>query len=138
MRFNTDWRVCISKAFQAKNKAESSIMLLSRKYEENNSPYSWRHFVITHFVNSFLIVSSVTISSSLENPIAKCSQHDGAFSMVFSVRPETLSHIPGSSIELHHMYFQYLQYEDLVSLAYVFWLLVTGFLVMALSLKSVY
>ena len=72
-------------------------MLFSRKYEENNSPYSWEHFEITHFVNNFLIVSSVTISSSLENPIFKLSEHDGAFSLVSSFRPETLSYIPGSS-----------------------------------------
>ena len=49
------------------------------------------------FFNSFLIVSSVTISSSLENPIVKLSEHDGAFSMVSSFRPESLSYIPGSS-----------------------------------------
>ena len=74
------------------------MLFFSRKYEENDSPYSWEHFGITHFVNSFLIVPSVTISSSLENPIVKLSEHDGAFSMVSSFRPETLSYIPGSSI----------------------------------------
>ena len=83
--------------------------VLSCKYEENHSPYSWVHFVITHFVNTFLIASSVAISSSLENPIVKPSQHDGAFSMVSSFRPGILLYIPGSSIELHHIYFQYLQ-----------------------------
>ena len=84
-------------------------MLFSCKYKESNSPYSWEHFGITHFVNSFLIVPSVTISSSLENPIVKLSEHDGALLMVSSFRPETLSYIPGSSTELHYMYFQYLQ-----------------------------
>ena len=84
-------------------------MLFSRKYEETNSPYSWEHFVITHFVNSFLVLSSVTIPSSLENHIVKLSEHDGAFSVVFSFRPETLSYIPGSSTELHYIYFKYLQ-----------------------------
>ena len=73
------------------------MLFFSRKYEENDSPYSWEHFGITHFVNSFLIVPSVTISSSPENPIVKLSEHDGAFSMVSSFRPETLSYIPGSS-----------------------------------------
>ena len=68
-------------------------MLLPCKYEEKNSSYSWEHFEITHFVNSFLAISSVTISSSLENSIAKLSEHDSAFSMVSSLRPETLSHI---------------------------------------------
>ena len=58
MKVNTDWRVHILKGFYVKNKAESTIMLMSRKYEENNSQYSWEHFVITHFVNSFLIASS--------------------------------------------------------------------------------
>ena len=59
-------------------------MLLSRKYEKNNSPYWWEHSGVIHFVHSFLIVSSVTISSSLENPIVKISEHDGAFSVASS------------------------------------------------------
>ena len=62
-------------------------MLFSRKYEENNSPYSWEHIGITHFVNSFLIVSSATISFSLENHIVKLSEHD-----------------PASDLKLFHIY----------------------------------
>ena len=81
-------------------------MLLSRKYKENNSPYWWEHFKITNFVNSFLIVLSVTISYSLENPAVKLSEHDGAYSVVSSFRPETFSYIPGSFIELQYMDFQ--------------------------------
>ena len=64
--------------------------------------------MITHFVNSFLkqlTVSSVTISSSLENPIAKPSEQNDSFSLVSSFRPETILYIPGSSIELHYMCF---------------------------------
>ena len=124
MRFDTDWRVHISKIFQVKNKAESTIMLLSRKYKENNSPYWWEHFKITNFVNSFLIVLSVTISYSLENPTVKLSEHDGAYSVVSSFRPETFSYIPGSFIELQYMDFQQLQQKSLVvqlvSLAHLF------------------
>ena len=67
-------------------------MLLSHKYEDNNSPYLWEHFGITHFVNSFLIVSAVSISSSLENPIVKLPEHDGAFSM-YSASDLKLFHI---------------------------------------------
>ena len=103
-------------------------MLLSHKYEESNSPYSWEHFVMTHFVDSCLTASSVIISSFLENPIAKRSKHDGALSMVSSFRPEPLSYIADLSIvlfsqmfpiELHHMCFKYLKQKNAVSLAHV-------------------
>ena len=47
---------------------------------------------MTHFVNSFLIVSAVSISSSLENPIVKLPEHDGAFSM-YSASDLKLFHI---------------------------------------------
>ena len=78
-----------------------------------NYPFSWEHNVITPYVNSFLTASSVAVSSSLENFIAKLSEHDGAFSTVSNFRPETLSYIAGSFIILfseiflregHHMY----------------------------------
>ena len=97
MRVNTDRRVC---TLRIKRKVHSC------KYDEDNSRYSLEHFVITHFVNSLLKASSVTISSSLENCAAKPSEHDGSFSMVSSL---ALSYILGSSVDLHHMYFQCLQ-----------------------------
>ena len=51
-------------------------------------------------VNSFLIASSVVVSSHLENPIAKVLEHDAAFSMVLNFRLETFTYIAGSSIIL--------------------------------------
>ena len=99
MRFNTAWRVRISKSSYVKKKEESTIVLFfSRKYEENDSPYSWEHFGITHFVNSFLIVSSVNISFSLEDRIVKLSEHDPASDLkLFHIYQAPLLTVEGSS-----------------------------------------
>ena len=58
-------------------------------------PYSLEYFEGTHFVNSFLIASSIAMFSSLENTIAKLWEHVAAFSMVSNFWPETLSYIAG-------------------------------------------
>ena len=53
---------------------------------------------MTHFVNSFLIVSSVNISFSLEDRIVKLSEHDPASDLkLFHIYQAPLLTVEGSS-----------------------------------------
>ena len=136
MRFNTDWRVRISIAFQVKIKRKV-LSCFCHANMRKKFPTLTGTFPGNHFVHSFLIVSSATIYSSVKNPIVKLSEHDGAFSVASSFRPETLCiyHAPLQSF-ITCIFSTYNRSVQLVSLAHVFWLLVWKFLFTVLSLKK--
>ena len=79
------------------NRVSILTVFVTTIMRQTNSLFSWELFLITNFVTSFLIASSVAVSFFfLKNHIAKVLENDGAFAMVRNFKLETLSYIAGS------------------------------------------